>query len=340
MIFERPEECDAVELLEFLKNNKVLLIADRGFERFETYLKKPEVQAVYPHLEIIMPVITKDKKDKRYSRENADQSRLLVTSCREIVERYHGQQKVFNIMKQPLDIKFHIRHFIPIHRIINGIINRFGIRRRAARSQLTFEADERYLLLTKNDSIIDSDLYLHVTEPGHDLDYRKRSKTIWREIYYDSGELRDLFPPTNENTIKRLTAGPYLYIKARSYKKEMFALYHHRKTQQLDRFNDSQSTIASESSQIASKSRKVYKIERLSPDYLKKHFPSQGFTSLLRFDVNSFYKGSHKYKTYIALKKQGPDSKFSFGCTCSTGSRTTPCVHSILVLRLFSEGNF
>ena len=336
MIFERPHECDAVELLEFLKANKVLLIADRGFERFKNYLQTPDVKKEYPNLDISLPV-NKTDKDQRYTRETADKSRLLVTSCREIVECYHGQQKIFNIMRHPLDIKFHMKHFLNLHRIINAIINRFGIRRRALRSQPTFEADERYLLLTQNDNILDSDLYLYVTEPGHDLNYTKRSRIIWRELYYDSGELRNLFPSTNENTIKRLTAGPYLYQKARSYKKTMFELYHQRKQQQINRLNMSTSTTAS----ALAPSHLTYKIERLSPYHLEKHFPTQGFTSLVRFDVNSFYKGSNKFKSYIAIKKQGPtDGKYSFGCTCSTGSRTTPCVHSILILRLFSEGNF
>ena len=80
----------------------------------------------------------------------------------------------------------------------------------------------------------------------------------------------------------------------------------------------------------------TYKIQRLRDDLVTKYFPEHNFFTILRFDVSSYYKRNTKFKSYVAIEKNGRQHKFSFACTCSTGSRSTPCVHSVLAVLLNS----
>ena len=103
-----------------------------------------------------MPVLHV-QEDGRYSRAEVDESRLKVTSIRSIVECYHGAQKRWKIMSDRLDYHFSRQHFLNIHMTINAFINKFGINKRSQTTTSTFEARERYLQLTKNPMIVDSD---------------------------------------------------------------------------------------------------------------------------------------------------------------------------------------
>ena len=54
---------------------------------------------------------------------------------------------------------------------------------------------------------------------------------------------------------------------------------------------------------------------------------------VLRLDVPSFFGSTRKYITAIAGRKTQKRTLFDTGC--STGSRSTPCVHGTLAFFLF-----
>ena len=97
-----------------------------------------------------------------------------------------------------------------------------------------------------------------------------------------------------------------------------------------------ESVISGTTASNLQKNSMVYKIERLNSTLIDKYFPNTGITSVIRSDINSYWAKSNKYKAYVAIKKVRNDTKFSFACTCSTGTRVTPCVHGIVLLQLFS----
>ena len=70
--------------------------------------------------------------------------------------------------------------------------------------------------------------------------------------------------------------------------------------------------------------------EKMARDYLNANF-------VLRLDVPSFFGSTRKYITAIAGRKTEKGLLFDTGCTCSTGSRSTPCVHGTLAFFLFSN---
>lgn len=157
-----------------------------------------------------MPVMHEDENG-RYTREEVDESRLKVTSIRSIVECFHGAQKRWKIMSDRLDYYFSRDHFLNIHMTINAFINKFGINKRNQTTTSTFEANERYLQLTNNPMIVDSELYKMIIEKGSDLDYRKQSKNVWIEILFGEGH-RKYFPSLTEREIKSLTGMSFFFI--------------------------------------------------------------------------------------------------------------------------------
>ena len=91
-LFSDPEKYGAEELVRLCKEYSVVLIADRGFRGFQNWLAtKPEFHKII----LKMPVNVEDD-DGRYSREDADRSRLEVNSIRDVVERVHGSQDRFS----------------------------------------------------------------------------------------------------------------------------------------------------------------------------------------------------------------------------------------------------
>ena len=54
-------------------------------------------------------------------------------------------------------------------------------------------------------------------------------------------------------------------------------------------------------------------------------------------DIPSFYSRYRKYKIVILTKKIGRGAKYSFGCTCNTGLRSTPCAHGVLLIYLYAN---
>ena len=78
------------------------------------------------------------------------------------------------------------------------------------------------------------------------------------------------------------------------------------------------------------------KIENLNESYLNQHYPQ--FNSCIRCDIPSFYSRYRKYKIVVLTKRHGRGAKYSFGCTCNTGLRSSPCAHGVLIIYLY--GNY
>lgn len=112
----------------------------------------------------------------------------------------------------------------------------------------------------------------------------------------------------------------------------MIQQYEKRREQVLQNLNNSMPSSVF----TVNNSNMTYKIQRLRNDLVTRYFPEHNFTHILRFDVGSYYKRSTKFKSYVAIERNGRQHKFSFACTCSTGSRSTPCVHSVLAVVLNS----
>ena len=331
-IFSDPEKYNAGELVEMIRSHDTILIGDRGFERFRDWLKAKEE---FKSVKVVLPVNKViEKKLKQFPRPEVNISRVYVTAIRSIVECVHGAQKRYKLLSTELTFAFAKRHFLNIHMIINSFINAFGINKRTLATHRTFTDLERWQQLTKNDYIIETDLYKVITDSEHDLHYKKRSKAIWTESYHDESILRGAFFRMNRTQIMSLTAGPFLHRKAQGYKKNQIHLYEQRKE-----WRDSQLDESSNTLDTIQRPTLCYKIEKLNSIYLNKYFSNAGLTSLLRFDVNSYFAKSHKFKTYVGIKKNPIKPKLTFGCTCSTGTRLTPCVHSILILCLFSNNS-
>ena len=77
------------------------------------------------------------------------------------------------------------------------------------------------------------------------------------------------------------------------------------------------------------------KIEKLNDIHLNQHY--HNFDSCIRCDIPSFFSRHRKYKTVILTKKIGRGAKYSFGCTCNTGLRSTPCAHGVLLIYLYAN---
>ena len=200
--------------------------------------------------------------------------------------------------------------------------------RRTGKNSRMFESDERFILLTNNPLILKTEMYKFIMDQDHDFWWKKRAKSIWIEIDYESSELRNSFPKMTKRQIASLTGGPFLFEKSRGYKCHHCKLYHERREDLQNRLNRSITTAASKTST-------AYRIEKLNNLFIEKYLPGLGITSVFRFDINSYYKKNKKFKTYIAIRNIPNEFMFSFGCTCSTGTRVTPCVHGVLICHLF-----
>jgi len=327
-IFSGEEE-SANSLLEMIRGKKTLLICDRGFDSFKSWIEQPEQAERYPLLEVIIPVNVTDN-NQRYSREDVNRSRQQVTSIRDVVERVHGHQKKFLILRYPLNLNFFRKHWLTIHKYVNAILNRFG---RLNPQRPTFSDEQRYIMIHNNDMIIDTNLSDLIVEPNHDLEWKKRSSRIWREYQYDDPALLDLFPTFNETQLNSLNGGSYHLRKAKGYEVQIIEYLKDRKRQIIDG-GGSIRTISTVSTLNASF---AMKIQVLGPSYLSRYFGDQ-FTACLRLDIPSFHSKYRKFKTTLLIRNvQGESPKFSFGCICSTGLRTNPCTHAIVLLYLYTN---
>lgn len=326
-IFKGEIEC-AHPLLELIKSHNTLLICDRGFDSFKSWLEEAEQAQHFPNLKVIIPVNSTDR-NQRYPRAEVDRSRREVTSIRDVVERVHGHQKKFLVLSHQLELGFFKKHWIKIHFFVNAVLNRFG---RLNPQKPTFTDEERYQLIHNNDMIIDTNLSDLIVEPGHDLEWKKRSSRIWKEYQFDDPALLDLFPAFYENDLNSLNGGSYHLRKARGYEVQIIEYLKDRKRQMID--GGSIRSVSTVSTLNASFSMKI---QVLSRPYLERYFGDQ-FTCCIRLDIPSFHSKYRKFKTTLLIRNiEGERPKFSFGCICSTGLRTNPCTHAIVLLYLYTH---
>ena len=80
-----------------------------------------------------------------------------------------------------------------------------------------------------------------------------------------------------------------------------------------------------------------YKIEVLQDAKLRDLYGGQ-LTALIRCHVLSFHSSGKKFKAYVGVQRDNEvTAKYTVACTCNTGTRFTGCVHSTLIIYLFSH---
>ena len=76
-------------------------------------------------------------------------------------------------------------------------------------------------MLHNNQMIVKTNLAVLIVQPGHNLEWKKRSMRIWKEFVFDDPQLLDLFPILTEKNIHSLTGGPYQLRKAQGYRDQI-----------------------------------------------------------------------------------------------------------------------
>ena len=186
--------------------------------------------------------------------------------------------------------------------------------------------EERFKILAKQtENIFESPLNKFLTDPNHELSYKRRSN--WNEVSYR--EIPHLFPFLTEKDIIGFTAGPYLLRKAKMSLHHLVNLLKEREEMSLSRQNIQTNTTNS------SCNKKVYRTMILKPH---KALEFLNIPNVIRVDSPSFFASQKKFISCIGLEKNGDRVKMTFACTCNTGGRYWPCVHNNLNLYLF--GNF
>ena len=299
-----------------------------------------------------MPCTDKDETN-RYSAADANNSRILATSLRYIVENLHGAQKHFLLQKSEVRYGFFRARFWQYHPFINALLNCYGSTRASeGPPRETFTAEERERLLKENPSLIETSLCADMVTHGHVLFWKTRRKSIWREVEYDDPALRSLFPHSSEKFVMSLNGGPYLTRKAKGYIKALLdhykatfridTIYHKilfrnfiKARKQLRRQNPNE--YEEEGSMISNSPAKPYKIEVLLDDQRRRLY-NDTFTAIIRSDILSFHSSGKKFKTYIAIQKTSENkAKYSTACTCNAGNRLTGCAHTTCMIYFWSH---
>ena len=83
---------------------------------------------------------------------------------------------------------------------------------------------------------------------------------------------------------------------------------------------------------VSSTNRKVYRTMLLDQSKARQYL---GVDYCLRCDIPSYFSSHRKFSTALCFKWEDEKIKFSFGCSCSTGGRYTPCAHNSLLMYLF-----
>lgn len=139
----------------------------------------------------------------------------------------------------------------------------------------------------------------------------------------------------NDQLLGELTGGPFALKIARAYQKGQID-YLQRRSEELNRRDqDAQperSVVTYNTEQLNRSFR--FRVEILRDDSRIRHFPE--LDQIIRVDVCSKMSKWRRYKTFVGLQNRD-GVRFTFGCTCSTGNRTTPCGHGILLLQLFGQ---
>ena len=322
-IFEDKHEVFK-EFLEMVKANDCLFIMDRGFEHFISWVKtkRKNDPSFYPQLEMVMPCKKTDKETKQYEKEPVNYSRSHVTAIKFIVENLHAWEKLFLMVRVENKHSFLTKHF-GILNFVAASLNYFGYRRKTGKTCETFTALEKFNLLTKEHPMIfDSHLNGFLMTNDHALNYRKRQN--WTELNFS--QISNIFPDVTVRDIQTLTGGPYLLHKALGYVSHVCEVLKERENLRKSRgMNDTISTSTMST-------RGVYRTLVMDGQLPQKYIQAQ---KIIRVDIPSFYSSARKFIAVIGIRSNENGHKLSFGCSCSTGGRTTPCVHNVLVCYLF-----
>ena len=77
----------------------------------------------------------------------------------------------------------------------------------------------------------------------------------------------------------------------------------------------------------------TYKVEILN-DHKRHVLYNNSLSALIRADVMSYHVSAKKFKAYVGINTDS--TKFTFGCTCTTGNRLFGCVHTTVLVYLFA----
>ena len=321
-IFE--EKVEALKgFLEMVKANDCLFIMDRGFEHFISWVKEKQKNdpSFYPRLKMIMPCKKTDKETKQYEKMAVNYSRSHVTAIRFIVENLHAWEKLFLLLRVENQHSFLLKHF-KIVNFVAASLNHFGYQRKTGKISQTFSALEKFELLTKEHPLIfESQLNDFLMTNDHPLSYRKRQN--WKELNFS--QISDIFPDVTVRDIQTLTGGPYLLHKALGYVTYICDVLKEREN--IIKYRAINEVIST-----STMSKGVYRTLVMDGHFPQEYIQAQ---KILRVDIPSFYSSTRKFIAVIGIRSNENSQTFTFGCTCSTGGRTTPCVHNVLVCYLF-----
>ena len=223
-----------------------------------------------------------------------------------------------------------MKHWLKQHRFINSILNRFG---KLCPQKQTFHDRSRFEIITRNPLIVETNISSEMFDQNSIYFWKKRAARIWKEINFDDSEFLGRFPTCSEEDLHKLTGGPYQLRKAKAYRNDWIKYMIERKNSRKNRENQSESQTDSQTGTSINLQLKL-KIQLLADDQLRNTYPN--FKFAFRADVPSFYSRWKKYQILI-LVQQHPNFgyRYSFGCCCNTGHRSSPCCHGVLMLYLY-----
>ena len=289
----------------------------------------------FPNLKTMQPVSQTDETS-RYPSEEVDRTRVLVTSIRHIVENVHAQMKTWHIQRRPLDRAYMDRHFLQHHRFINGLINRFGFNRRTGAVNPTMTAADRLECLLDNPLIIETDLSSRIFNQG-ELQWNRVNRSAWDEQTMDFGQLVSRFPTLTNFDLDCFTGGPYLRRKASAYVQLQKDYFEKRRNHLTSRQGGPSQLSTTTLNMVHLNTTYNFKVDMMKSPKLAVNMPE--LATLIRMDAGSFFSKWRRFKVFVGIENH-PDTdncRFTFGCTCSTGNRRTPCVHGVLVLTIFGK---
>ena len=142
-----------------------------------------------------------------------------------------------------------------------------------------------------------------------------------------------MFPTFTDNDIDSITGGPYLRKKGKAYIQMVLEKFQVRTSNRENR-NQSLGPASTTQSQIPFS----YAIHLLHDHKNKQHFEAETFTNVVRMDIPSYHSKYRKFKVMVGIRKLGDQTaKFAFGCTCSCGNRSSPCVHGVIAVMIFTS---
>ena len=310
--------------------------SSRGFRDFANWVESEEGQNEFPFLSCKLPVMRKDETG-RYTTEESDKSRTEVTKIRHVVENAHAAQKTFRYFKHAHDLSEFEKHFLKNHRFINACLNRFGFARRTQTESRAFTSEyPGYELITDNPFIVKTNLSEVICISSHEMNWKRRNNSVWKELTYNDPRLLGLFTMVDDQLLGDLTGGSFALRTARAYQEGQLA-YLQKRTEELNRRDpdlEAERSVVTYNTEQLNRSFR-FRVEKLREPVRLQHFPQ--LDHVIRMDICSKMSKWKRYKTFVGIQLSDDRCRYSFGCTCSTGNRSTPCVHGILFLYLFGQ---